>query len=837
MNKIKTIYKQAGFKGLIKRIFDKLLRILGIKENVYYNKKRINEIFDKNYKRIIIYENSFGWNKLSKQRSQQISLHFQSDTLFLYGTPYEEFFNVYQIDQLGPHAYLINLDKYRKIIQKKVFRHKKKYLMISSFDYIDDKIIKLYKRDNYGIIYDYSTDISNNILKKNIELLSSRKEEMLTKDNYVVCASTHLLEDVKSISKDINVQLVTNGSDNYSFHKKVGKEIKELEKYEDKTIIGYYGDLDKKIDYELLKELASNKDYIIVLCGNKTDKSLEKSGLLVNQNVKCFEDIEYEDLVNYGLYFDVSIIPFVVDDTTTYMPLSNLYQYIALGKPIVSTNLFECSKYKSVLVSKTNKDFINNIAKAKKLENNKKYLETIDREAKKNDWYNKCDNIISFLNKKPIKVNNTVYYVVKKFLKTLEWTFIIKPFTPIRKKLDHMARLRSQKKYDNELKTIFDGDYDRIVVWINNNFGWNIGLFQRPQHIALNMARNNTLYFYDASNAFDNCPTIKKQDENLYLINTLNEEFFEVLLNRIKKSKKPKYLNIYSTEMILPLSTLKKYKKYGFKILYEYIDDLSPEISVTDTLPKNIIDKYNYCMNDIKDSYIVVTADNIEKDVLRYRKKDQMTYACNGVDYNHFQVEKDITKVNNQMKKIVNKNKPIIGYYGALATWFDYDLIKYLAQKCPNCEIVLIGVEYDHSFKKQHLNDYKNIHFLGTIPYKELPNYAMFFTTCMIPFLINDITQATSPLKLFEYMAMHKPIITTPMHECKKYKSVMIANNKEEFVSLTNKSFKMTKETDKEYFDLLEKEAQENSWDKKSKIIIEYLSKYEKKGEKTNVKN
>ena len=149
--------------------------------------------------------------------------------------------------------------------------------------------------------------------------------------------------------------------------------------------------------------------------------------------------------------------------------------------------------------------------------------------------------------------------------------------------------------------------------------------------------------------------------------------------------------------------------------------------------------------------------------------------------------------------------KPIIGYYGALAKWFDYKLVEYLAKNRKDYQIVLFGAKYDDSFDESNLSKYDNIHFLGKINYNVLPNYAQHFTLCTIPFLVNDITNATSPLKLFEYMSLKKPIVTSAMYECKKFKSVMIANNKEEFINLIDKAINMNTKNSKEYFKILEK--------------------------------
>jgi len=232
-------------------------------------------------------------------------------------------------------------------------------------------------------------------------------------------------------------------------------------------------------------------------------------------------------------------------------------------------------------------------------------------------------------------------------------------------------------------------------------------------------------------------------------------------------------------------------------------------------------------MKNDKDIFVVVTADELEKDVTQKRGNKKLVFSCNGVDYDFFQTIDSNYKFDEKFERILKQKKPIIGYYGALASWFDYDMLKHLAKTRKDYNIVLFGIKYDDSFDKQNLDKYKNIHFLGSRDYRVLKNYASKFSVCTIPFLINDITKATSPVKLFEYMALHKPIVTTAMNECQKYKSVMIANNNEEFVKLIDKAIKMNDKTNKKYFELLDKEAKENTWEQKAISIVELLKKYE----------
>ena len=76
-------------------------------------------------------------------------------------------------------------------------------------------------------------------------------------------------------------------------------------------------------------------------------------------------------------------------------------------------------------------------------------------------------------------------------------------------------------------------------------------------------------------------------------------------------------------------------------------------------------------------------------------------------------------------------------------------------------------------------------------------------------------------------MALEKPIVTTAMDECKKYKSIFIANNKEEFIELIDKALKLNREENEEYYEILKKEALENTWDSKAKSICNLLKQSE----------
>jgi len=51
------------------------------------------------------------------------------------------------------------------------------------------------------------------------------------------------------------------------------------------------------------------------------------------------------------------------------------------------------------------------------------------------------------------------------------------------------------------------------------------------------------------------------------------------------------------------------------------------------------------------------------------------------------------------------------------------------------------------------------------VGYDELPHYVGHFDACLLPFKVNPLTQAASPVKLYEYLASGKPVASTPLKE------------------------------------------------------------------------
>lgn len=392
----------------------------------------------------------------------------------------------------------------------------------------------------------------------------------------------------------------------------------------------------------------------------------------------------------------------------------------------------------------------------------------------------------------------------------------------IKDKLDNNA-LTYRKSYE-EANAIFNKilkkEKFKAVVVFDSRVGWNIPLFQRSQHMANELTDDGYLYFYRTSEQFDpHIKTVEKLKDRLYLVNMANFALQNAMFDLLKEYKGHKFLSLYSTDVYLDEQYIKeKYIDNGFKIIYEYIDELSDEIS--GHLPDFVYDRHKNIIED-KSNIAVGSADKLIEEIEKIRGKENVAMITNGVQYDHWQYRSD--EVPEKLKDIVSKGKPIIGYFGALAKWFDYELLKKVAKERPNYEIVLIGFLYDNSFKDSKIDELENVHYLGIVDYKELNKYSQYFTISTIPFLLNDITESTSPVKLFEYMAMGHPIVTTDMRECRKYKSVLIGKSHEDFIEKLD--FALTLDKNDEYYNYLKEEALANTWKEKAAILDRLIDK------------
>lgn len=108
----------------------------------------------------------------------------------------------------------------------------------------------------------------------------------------------------------------------------------------------------------------------------------------------------------------------------------------------------------------------------------------------------------------------------------------------------------------------------------------------------------------------------------------------------------------------------------------------------------------------------------------------------------------------------INK-KPILGYIGTIASWFDWDLVVHIAKACPFAHIRLIGPI--HTFPSKSLP--KNIELLPVCDHAAAIQYMQGFSVGLIPFKRTRLTESVDPIKYYEYRALGLPVVSTRFGE------------------------------------------------------------------------
>ncbi|TAK32792.1 MAG: glycosyltransferase [Chloroflexota bacterium] len=122
-------------------------------------------------------------------------------------------------------------------------------------------------------------------------------------------------------------------------------------------------------------------------------------------------------------------------------------------------------------------------------------------------------------------------------------------------------------------------------------------------------------------------------------------------------------------------------------------------------------------------------------------------------------------------------------YVGALwGEWFDWNLLLRLADAYPEAAVVVVG-----DYRGQCPEPRPNLHFLGLKPQRVLPAYLAHADVAIIPWKINPITQETSPLKVYEYLAMHKPVVAPDIIPLRGLPAVFLAKDEDDFAGLVGR--------------------------------------------------
>lgn len=309
--------------------------------------------------------------------------------------------------------------------------------------------------------------------------------------------------------------------------------------------------------------------------------------------------------------------------------------------------------------------------------------------------------------------------------------------------------------------------YDMVVFC---HLRWDF-VYQRPQHVISRMAKNYKILFVEEpwhrpeesgsrlNKVSDMLHVLQPNTTGIDGISNIIREYADVTSDMIAWFYSPSFVSILSQ---INFST----------VIYDCMD----ELSLFKGAPAELIEHERYL---IANADIVFTGG---KSLYESKAKLHENVHCfpSSVDRAHFAKALNGIAVPGDIAAI---QLPVIDYCGVIDERINLELLDGAAARLPEAAFVMIGPLAkigEHDLPRR-----RNIHYLGMKDYSELPGYIKAFKLAMMPFALNDATKYISPTKTLEYMAAHKPIISTAITDVVRDYAhcVSIVNNIDDFES------------------------------------------------------
>ena len=196
----------------------------------------------------------------------------------------------------------------------------------------------------------------------------------------------------------------------------------------------------------------------------------------------------------------------------------------------------------------------------------------------------------------------------------------------------------------------------------------------------------------------------------------------------------------------------------------------------------------------------------------------KLHFVKNGVDADHYAA---VLQTGPIPENLATLPRPLFGYTGTLhPDRLDIDLLLKTAALLKTGSIALIGPNHLPPSDQSALQHTGKIHILPAIPYHEIPNAMRAFDVAITPHKVTPFTESLNPIKLFEYFAAGKPIVSTPVAGFRDHPSlVRLAGTPEEFAAALQSAV-----TEPNSPAAMQSEAKKHSWQSRVDQIEEVFT-------------
>ena len=184
------------------------------------------------------------------------------------------------------------------------------------------------------------------------------------------------------------------------------------------------------------------------------------------------------------------------------------------------------------------------------------------------------------------------------------------------------------------------------------------------------------------------------------------------------------------------------------------------------------------------------------------------------VDFADFGCQKLQTE-SKWMRFGLGQEKNIFGYVGTISHWFDFDVLNIILQADPNNEIVLIGNNVIPEMK------HERVHYIAPVKKEQIPGVIEQFDVCLYNFKRNDLLDTINPVKIYEYLALNKPVLAVRSMETSQFEDqLMLYDDPEDVKAILSAGWDYpfrSKEEQKKFID-------DNSWENRIRLVEKELN-------------
>lgn len=427
------------------------------------------------------------------------------------------------------------------------------------------------------------------------------------------------------------------------------KSIEMLKQIKEKgaKIIGYYGAIEEWFDIGAIEQILAKTKYEIILIG-KVGLNIEK---IQNERLHYLGAIPYQELKHYAHYFDVAMIPFIVNKLTDSVSPVKFFEYVAQGLPVISSNIHEMQQYEGTFVHIYHdyNELINSLDFLCSHKTDVRLLNTI---AQNNTWKMRVDKAI---------------YELSKNIDNLRFVADISSYGCI------AVEAVTFFKYDGT--TYYSGGAERYLLDLDEvcqELGIQYRIYQYGEYDWVRFYNNVEVIGLGAKkndvNRYD-CPLVQEM-ENLFSCETTSSIA----------------LNIYSPFYILTRKGACPSVGISHGISWDSEYNHFTEGNTFWQVNKNIIDAASYC------DYMISVDTNTCNwfQTLDYDTGRKIKYIPNYVDNEEFCPEEDA---------FTPKERIIITYprrlYGARGLYVVLEIIDDVLEKYPHTEFHFVGKGFE----------------------------------------------------------------------------------------------------------------------------------------------